>query len=210
MLDHGGQAATRGRQDAAVPTLVRLVSSRPGVPEGESVDLRAEVRAVRPADDLPTGSVTFRVGALLLGDAAVDSGGDALLRGVRLPIGVHPVTASYGGDGRFAGASSAPLPQAVVAPAVPVLVAVAAPARTQDGVRLEAELLDPGTGRLVEAATGVVLFVAAGEQVAQAPVVGGQASAVVARLPEGALRVVFPGDGEHAAASGHLRVLATS
>lgn len=210
MLDHGGQAATRGRQVAAVPTLVRLVSSRPGVPEGETVDLRAEVRAVRPVDHGPTGSVSFRAGALLLGEASVAADGDAVLRGVRLPTGVHAVTATYGGDVRFAAASSAPVPQAVVAPAVPVLVAVAAPQRTSDGVRLEAELLDPGSGRLVEAATGVVLFVAGGEQLAQAPVVGGQASVVVARLPQGALRVVFPGDGEHAAASGHLRVLASS
>jgi hypothetical protein len=210
VLDHGGQAATRGRQEAAAPTLVRLVSSRAGVSDGETVDLRAEIRAVRPAGAVPTGSGTFRVGPHLLGDADVDGGGDAVLRGVRLPTGVHAVTASYGGDGRFAGASSAPLPQAVVAPAVPVLVAVAAPARTPEGVRLEAELLDAGTGRLVEAATGVLLFVAGGEQLAQAPVLGGQASAVVPRLPAGSLRVVFPGDGEHAAASGHLRVLATS
>jgi len=91
-----------------------------------------------------------------------------------------------------------------------VLVAVAAPTRTPDGVRLEAELLDPGTGRLVESATGVLLFVAAGERLAQAPLVDGQASVVVDRLPGGALRVVFPGDEEHAAASAHLRLVSGS
>lgn len=210
MLDHGDLPEGTGRTDPAAPTLVRLASSRAGVPEGETVDLSAEVRPVRSAEPPPTGAVVFCVGTRTLGQSPLEPGGAAVLRGVTLPAGVHALTASYTGDGRYAGASSPPLPQAVVAPAAPVLVAVAAPERTPEGVRLEAELLDPGTGRLVEDATGVILFVAAGKQLAQAPLVGGQASTVVAGLPEGALRVVFPGDGEHAAASGHLRVLAGS
>jgi hypothetical protein len=211
VLDHGDLPGGAGRTDPAAPTLVRLASSRAGVPEGETVDLSAEVRPVRPSGGAPpTGGVVFCVGERTLGESRLEPGGVAVLRGVTLPAGVHALTASYGGDGRYAGACSPPLPQAVVAPAAPVLVAVAAPERTPEGVRLEAELLDPGTGRLVEDATGVILFVAAGKQLAQAPLVGGQASTVVAGLPEGALRVVFPGDGEHAAACGHLRVLAGS
>ncbi len=208
MLDNGVPIVARGRW--AAPTLVRLSSSRAGLPEGETIDLTANVQAVRPGGETPTGRVTFFVGGHPLGSATMEADGRAHLRGVRLPSGVHPLTASYDGDSRHAGASSAPLPQVVVAPAAPVLVAVAAPTRTPEGVRLEAELLDAGTGRLVDSATGVLLFVVAGERLAQAPLVDGHASVVVDRLPGGALRVVFPGDDEHAAASAHLRLVSGS
>ena len=210
MLDRGQEPTAGGGRQVPAPTLVRLTSSRRGVPEGEPLELLAEVVPSRPAPAAPSGTVAFRAAGRTLGESPLDERGCAVLRGVRLTTGVHALTATYSGDRHHAGGSSAPVPQAVVAPAAAVLVAVAAPTRTTEGVRLEAELLDAGTGRLVEDATGTIVFVAAGRQLGQAPLVHGQASVVVAALPEGSLRVVFPGDREHAAASGHLRVLAGS
>ena len=188
---------------AAVPTLVRLSSSHAGVPEGQPLALAAEVVAVAGAAEAPpTGSVTFVVAGQLLGAAALDASGQAVLDGVRLPVGVHAVVASYPGDRFHAAASSAPLPQAVTATAAPVVVLVSGPLPTPDGLKLEAEVVDPRTGRLAEDATGPVVFTVGGEPVGQADLVDGRCVLLVAAVPEGRLRASFAGDTEHAPAVG--------
>jgi hypothetical protein len=184
------------------PTLVRLSSSRAASPTGEPLALEARVRTLAEGPEEPTGTVVFRLGARLLGTAELDAEGRAVLDGVRLPTGLHALTVSYGGDARHAAATSAPLPQAVTVAAAPVVVLVAAPAADPDGVRLEAELVDPHTGRLAEDATGSVVFLAGSTTVASADLVEGHARAVVKHLPPGRLRVAFAGDTEHAPATG--------
>lgn len=186
----------------AAPTLVRLTSSQARVPEGASLVLAAHVTTVRGDGPPATGSVEFRVAGRWIGSASLDSAGQAVLVDVRLQPGVHAVSAAYGGDAHHAAASSSSLPQAVLAAGAPVVVLVAAPATGPDGVRLEAELVDPNSGRLAEDATGTVVFSAGNATVACVDLVSGHARALVTTLPAGRLRATFSGDPEHAPASG--------
>ena len=66
--------------------------------------LTATVRPVAPGAGQPTGTVTFSLGPFTIGTAAVGANGVATLntgnRGMTLPF-----TATYSGDGHFAGSS---------------------------------------------------------------------------------------------------------
>lgn len=189
----------------AAPTLVRLSSSRAGVPEGESVTLAAQVRTLVSGGMTPTGSVTFRDGPRVLGTAALDASGVAMLGGVLLDAGVHAITAAYPGDEQHLAATSSPLPQAVTVSAAPVVLLVCAPADGPDGVHLEAELVDRQTGRPADDATGTVVFTADGTVLARADLIAGRARVVITQLPPGQLDAEFAGDTEHAPATGSFR-----
>lgn len=186
----------------AAPTLVRLTSSAPRLPEGVALGLAAEVRTVRGDGPAATGCVEFRVAGRLLGARPLDAEGRAALEGVRLAPGVHAITASYRGDLEHAAASSAPLPQAVIATGTTVVVLVAAPLAVPGGFQLEAEVVDPGSGRLAEDASGAVVFWAGDTSVASTELAAGHARVVVSQLPRGRLMAAFAGDVEHAAATG--------
>lgn len=184
------------------PTLVRLSTSRPGAPAGEPVVLAAEVTVLGATQSAPTGRVSFHTGVRLLGTAPLDPAGRAVLADVRLPVGFHGLVASYDGDDQHAGGSSPPTPQAVLAPGIPVVVAVAAPRVSPEGVRLEVELLDAESGRLASDAEGEVVFVADDGEVGRARVRGGQASLLVDTPPAGVLEAHFGGGPDHAPGHG--------
>ena len=191
------------RAGAVAPTVVRLSSSHPaGVPEGHPLALAAHVVTLGPDVGAPVGEVLFTVDGVAVGEAALDAAGQAVLAGQELDVGVHAVVASYRGDARHAAATSAALPQAVTASAARVVVLVAAPRAAAEGVVLEAELVDPRTGRLAEAATGELRFAAEGRDLATVPLSAGVARAVLARRPPGRVVVSYDGDREHAAAAG--------
>jgi hypothetical protein len=61
---------------------------------------------------VPTGTVTFLDGATPLGTGTV-SGGLATFTTSALTVGLHSITASYGGDANLAGATSSPLTESV-------------------------------------------------------------------------------------------------
>jgi hypothetical protein len=73
---------------------------------GQTVTLTATVSPASPASGTPTGTVTFRDGTTVLGTATLSSG-VATLAVSTLQAGVRYLTATYGGDGRFAGSASA-------------------------------------------------------------------------------------------------------
>ena len=60
----------------------------------------------------PTGSMTFKDGATILGSATL-SGGKASLARSTLPVGSHAITAVYGGSGNFNPSTSPTLKQVV-------------------------------------------------------------------------------------------------
>jgi len=193
-----------GRRAVTLPTLVRLTSSRPGVPAGEAVVLSATVTVLGKEDSDPSGQVSFRAGNRVLGRAPVGPAGVAVLSGVLLPAGFHALIATYDGDELHAGAASVPLPQAVLAPGLPVVVAVAAPRVSSEGVTLEVELLEAASGRLAQDAEGEVVFVSGDREVARAPVRGGHARVVVPEPPPGPLEAHFGGSADHAPGRGLL------
>lgn len=201
MLDHDDRM-TAGRLETSAPTLVRLTVARPRVAEGDPVALRAEVVTLHRGGPVPGGSVAFRAAHRLLGTASLDANGTAVLDGVHLPAGVHAVVASYGGDPGHAAASSAPVPQAVVPAATPVVVALGVPERGPRGVSLVAEILDAATGRVVEEAQGLVTFSLDGRAVGSAPLKGGEACLELPDLPVGRISARFHGDAEYAGAEG--------
>lgn len=62
-----------------------------------------------------TGTLSFFDGARLLGDALVGPDGTATFTTTALAAGLHSITASYNGDANYAGSTSDPLTQEVVA-----------------------------------------------------------------------------------------------
>jgi titin len=89
-------------------------SANPGSTAG-LVTLSATVSG---GSGVPTGTVTFRDGATVLGTSTV-SGGTATL-GTTLSVGSHPIVAAYSGDSVYSGTSSATFAQAIsLAPGVP-------------------------------------------------------------------------------------------
>ena len=198
-----------GRGPALVATLLRLTTgstsgaARPA--EDEALTLTAQVTGVDGRPCAATGAVRFLAAGAALGEARLDASGRAELPDVRLRAGLHPLTASYAGDDAHAGSTSRPLPQAVGPVAAEVLVLVAAPLRTPSGVLLEAELVDPQTGRLVEDAVGPLAFTAGTTLLADGELERGHARVLVPALPEGPLQVAFRGDVEHAPATGTAR-----
>lgn len=194
MLDPGDRVVG-GRLETAAPTLVRLTAAR--AREGEPAALEAQVVTVREDGPAPTGTVAFRAGHRLLGTAPLDGTGRAVLDGLRLPAGVHPVVASYGGDGTHAPATSPPVPQAVTARVASVVVALAVPERAPGGIRLRAQVLDAATGAVVDDAGGVVTFALDGEPLGSAPLAAGDAVMVLPDLPVGRITARYRGDQEH-------------
>jgi hypothetical protein len=205
VLDHGDQPAAGGLH-AAAPTLVRLTVAGARVTEGSPVALCAQVVRVHRGGPVPGGTVAFRTGQRLLGTAALDGTGTAVLDGLRLSAGVHPVVASYGGDPAHAAATSAPVPQTVVAAATPVRVAVSDPRRGPREVVLHAQLLDPVTGHLVDDAVGTVTFALDGRAVGRAPLESGEATVTLPDLEPGRLTARFHGDPDHAPSDGATSV----
>lgn len=216
MLSRSQGDGAQGRDDVAghalwlqapdlpvAPTLVRLASSSSGAPEGTPLTLTAQVLSLGAADRPATGQVSFAVDGSPIGARPLDGAGCAVLDGVRLRAGVHAVVAVYAGDAAHAAATSAPLPQAVTAAAAPVVLLVAARTGEHDEVVLEAELVDLGTGRLAEDATGELEFRAGQRRLGSVPLKAGRARLAVPAAP-GKVVVGYAGDREHGPAEGTL------
>ena len=69
---------------------------------------------VTSAPGVPSGSVTFLDGTQAIGSSPVDNGGNAVLRVVNLPAGVHNLNALYNEDANFSGSQSPSVRETVV------------------------------------------------------------------------------------------------
>jgi sugar lactone lactonase YvrE len=88
-----------------------LTSSKPTVIVGNPVTFTASTSS---STGIPTGIVTFTDGSSVLGQAQLNAQGSSSLTVSNLSIGVHTVTASYGGDSNYLVSSSAGSQQTVV------------------------------------------------------------------------------------------------
>ncbi|MBS1252927.1 MAG: hypothetical protein MAG451_01970 [Anaerolineales bacterium] len=77
-------------------------SPNPSLPDPAVVTLTANVTAQLPGAGMPTGTVTFTVGAATLGAVPL-SGGTAVTTTTFAVAGTFPITATYGGDTNFIG-----------------------------------------------------------------------------------------------------------
>lgn len=109
----GSSAAAIAQQvDTAATTTVVTASNNPSI-VGIGATFRATVSASLPGAGLPTGTVTFKDGAEILGSVSLDAAGQASLTVTTLGVGSHSISASYGADGNFAASSSTSLPHTV-------------------------------------------------------------------------------------------------
>ncbi|MFE2853708.1 Ig-like domain repeat protein [Streptomyces lavendulae] len=109
----------------ATSTTALVSSANPSTP-GQSVTFTATVTGT-PASPGPTGMVTFRDGATVLGTDTLDGNGQATFTTSALSAGSHPITAQYGGDLNYPGSISNTVQQVV---ATPTVVTAACPVGT--------------------------------------------------------------------------------
>ena len=91
---------------------VVTASANPSV-FGQSVTFTATVSPAAPGSGTPTGSVTFMDGSTTLGSGTLNGSGAATISTKTLAVGLHAITAVYGGDGNFITSTSPTLNQAV-------------------------------------------------------------------------------------------------
>jgi hypothetical protein len=108
-------AATAVTVNPAATTVALASSINPAV-TGQAVTFTATVAAVAPGGGTPTGTVTFKDGAVILGTAAVGAGGKATLTTSFAAAGGHALTAVYNGDTAFVGSSQSLTEQVNAAP----------------------------------------------------------------------------------------------
>src|SRR5207245_1284388 len=120
---YGGSATFAASTSAAVNQVVNAGNSTTSLTAtpnpsitGQAVTLTATVSAVASATGVPTGTVTFRDGATVLGTATLVNG-SASISISTLAVGTHPLTAAYGGSAAFAASTSATVNQVVNNPA---------------------------------------------------------------------------------------------
>jgi LPXTG-motif cell wall-anchored protein len=112
-----------------LPTATTVSASPDPGAAGKSTTLTATVAPVIGATD-PTGTVTFRDGATVLGTGTVDHGTASLT--LTLSAGVHHLTAAYSGDTALAPSTSDAVTYTVAAPR-PELAATGADGATGAG-----------------------------------------------------------------------------
>jgi Bacterial Ig-like domain (group 3) len=79
---------------------------------GQSVTFTATVGAVAPGSGTPTGTATFKNGAVVLSTVALSAGKATFLTAALTP-GAHPITVTYNGSADFNTGTSAVLAQTV-------------------------------------------------------------------------------------------------
>jgi hypothetical protein len=82
-------------------TTTGAVGSPNPATHGTVVTFTATVHVVAPGTGVPTGSVTFKDGATILGTRALSGAGMASVSTSSLAPGAHSITASYAGDAHF-------------------------------------------------------------------------------------------------------------
>jgi ELWxxDGT repeat protein len=94
-------------------TSTTVIASANPVMAGHVVTFTATVQASAPGSGSPTGSVTFKDIITVLGTGTLNGSGQATFSTSALAVGIHAITATYGGDNNFAGDVSAILAEAV-------------------------------------------------------------------------------------------------
>ncbi len=80
---------------------------------GGNVTFTASVALVAPGAGTPTGTASFREGAVVLGTGPVSAAGVATFATSALTVGGHTIVVDYGGDGSFAASTSPSVAQIV-------------------------------------------------------------------------------------------------
>jgi streptogramin lyase len=186
------------------PTFVGLGASANPVLTGQAVTFTATVLALAPGAGMPTGTVTFKDGGVILGTVAVGAGGKATLPTSVTTAGSHAITAVYNGDTSFLGSALAIKEQvnpSTLKATTTSLQASANPIVVGQTVAFTATVRDPaGTGT----PTGTVTFFVNNVAVATMPLdASGKATLLDFFFVPGPLTIkaVYSGDANFAASS---------
>jgi hypothetical protein len=189
-------------------TKVTVESSAPTSVFGQPVTLTATVSAIAPGAGNPSGSITFKDGATVLGTVPVDSstGEQASLTTSALTVGQHAIVATYSGDDSFMSSTGTATQTVHRAQTSVVVTSSANPAQTGQGVKFTAAIspVAPGAG----IPTGTVVFTVNGATLGSpvAVVDGSATSSAFASLSPGTytIKATYSGDGNFLGSSGLL------
>lgn len=181
-----------GDATPANSTSTTLASSANPSGFGQGVTFTATVSAAGN----PAGSVTFMEGANPLGTAAaVNSSGVAALQTATLAVGVHTITASYGGDSVHLSSTSSALSQTVLEGTSTTLASSANPSAPGKTITFTATVTPCGGGGV--APDGSVTLSDGDASLSTVPLgAGGVATYSTATLQNGshAIRATYNGD----------------
>lgn len=169
-------------------TLTTLVVAPATSVYGEPLTLTATVTATAPGVGAPTGVITFAADAIVLGAGVVGADGIVTLTTAALPVGMHMLTATYGGDADFAGSVASDVSQRVDQ-ASTIITLSGAPTATVYGQPViytaTVSIVDPGAGTLA----GMVTFASGVTTLGVVPV---DASGVATLTTTGLIAGVHP------------------
>jgi hypothetical protein len=182
-------------KDATKTTLTS--SATPAVP-GQPVTFTATVAVQSPGAGTPTGTVTFKDGATVLGTGSL-SGDVATFTTTTLAPGKHSITASYAGDFNDGASASAALSEAIQWTTTVGLTS-SSPSGAAGTVTLTATVADVGPGTGTPAGT-VSYYYGTNTLIGTATLGGGVAKLKppVLALPAGSyvIYVIYDGDPTH-------------
>jgi uncharacterized repeat protein (TIGR01451 family) len=196
------------------PTALDLAVAPAAVVHGEPILFTATVTVPAPGAGLPTGTVDFYDGAVVIGTGEVDPATGlatfTVLPDLALAAGEHAFMATYGGDGSFEGSASPTLPAYTIGQASSLVTIT--PTRTPSvfgeavTFTIDVTPVAPGGGR----PGGTIAVTLDGGAPFDLPVVGGVATFTTATLSVGphAIAASYPGDGNFLPATGsHAQVV---
>lgn len=165
---------------------------------GQAVTFTATVTTGMSAGT-PTGSVTFMDGGSALGaPVAINGSGMAAYTTVALAVGLHPITAAYGGDSTHFASTSAVLTQTVLEATSTALVSSTNPAGAGADITFTATVAASGGGGVQP--DGSVTFTDGNATLATAPLsAGGVAAYATSALAAGTHTIIasYNGDAAH-------------
>jgi parallel beta-helix repeat protein len=176
-------------------SVTTLASSSSPAVLNQPVTLTATVSAMS-GTDVPSGSITFRDGATVLGVGTLVNGVATLIVN-GLGVGSHTLTAVYGGDSEFAGSNSAAVSQVITKISTSTMVLSSSPtASVNSSVTFTATVsgADGGTP------TGFVGFFDGANVIGQGTLVDGVATLTTSSLAIGShtITAVYVDDANYA------------
>jgi hypothetical protein len=111
-----GQLAPQNASTGTIGTSVGVTANINPAASGQAITFTATVGKLSSSTSSPTGTVTFKDGAVTIGTGSLNVSGMATLVTSALAAGTHNITASYGGDANFTGNTSGNWVETVNAP----------------------------------------------------------------------------------------------
>ncbi len=204
-----------------IATTALLAASPVSIAQSASTVLTVTVTAAS-GSTAPTGSVSFSAGGTALGTAALAGSGGTVtatltVKGSSLAAGSNPLTASYGGDGKFSGSTASVTVTTAVPPAATTTVAAASPPGiAQNAATTVTAMVKATTGAALPA--GTVNFALGNTSLGSATLTatGGMAAAVLtvagSKLNAGSNTITasYAASGSFAASTGSVIVVVTA